>query len=254
MSAPRETVDALAAWRSPPAPVLGERAVHVWRIHVDDELPDVNWSVLSDDEHDRARRFHFEVHRRCFVAAHAATRRILAFYAHVNPLSLQFTEGEFGKPSLTNGNGLEFNLSHSGDLALLAVSRERAVGVDVERWNEETEHLTLAEHFFSEAECEALRGLAQANEQVVAGFFAAWSRKEAYIKASGHGITRGLHHFAVSLVPGEPARVIADQLDDMAADRWIMRDLPAGDGYSAALVAAAPVDDVLLFSAGASSL
>jgi 4'-phosphopantetheinyl transferase len=89
---------------------------------------------------------------------------------------------------------------------------------------------------------------------VVAGFFAAWSRKEAYIKASGHGITRGLHHFDVSLVPGETARLIADQFDELAADRWVMRELPAGEGYSAAVVAAAPVDDVLLFSAGASSL
>ncbi len=245
----REPEGALGTWRVPPAPPLAPRSVHVWRIQVDDGPYDDRWSVLSDDECERARRFHFEIHRRVFVAAHAATRRILAGYAGVAPASLAFSVGEFGKPSVVNQRGLEFNLSHSGDLALLAVSRSGAVGVDVEQWNPEIEHLHLAEHFFSVAERSALRGLAHAREQVVAGFFAAWSRKEAYIKASGHGITRGLDHFDVSLVPGEPARLIADQLDDRATDRWIMRDLPVGDGYSAALVAAAPVDDVLLFDA-----
>jgi 4'-phosphopantetheinyl transferase len=205
--------------------------------------------VLSEDERARAQRFHFEIHRRMFVAAHAATRRILAEYAGVAPHSLVFESGEFGKPSLVNSD-LEFNLSHSGDLALLAVSCGGAVGVDVEKWNHEIEHIQLAEHFFSEAERSALRGLAHASQHVVAGFFAAWSRKEAYIKASGHGITRGLDTFDVSLVPGEVARLMADQLDDVATERWVMRDLPAGEGYSAALVATAPVDEVLLFDAG----
>lgn len=240
----------LGAWRAPPPPPLGAHAVHVWRIRVDDENGDDAWPVLSHDERDRAHRFHFEIHRRSFVVSHAATRRILAGYANISAESVAFTTGEFGKPSLANAPSLEFNLSHSGDLALLAVSGSGDVGVDVEQWNAEIDHLNLAEHFFSEGERAALRGLAHADDQVVAGFFAAWSRKEAYLKASGHGITRGLHHFDVSLVPGEPARLIADQMDDAATERWVMCELPAGDGYSAALVAAAPVDQVLLFDAG----
>jgi 4'-phosphopantetheinyl transferase len=243
-------VTSTGVWRAPPPPPLGDGAVHVWRIRVDGELDGDRWSVLSPDERDRAHRFHFEIHRRCFVVAHAAARRILAGYANMSAESLAFTTGEFGKPALTNAPNLQFNLSHSGDLALLAVSRSGDVGVDVERWNARIDHLNLAEHFFSEGEQAALRGLAHSDTQVVAGFFAAWSRKEAYLKASGHGITRGLHHFHVSLVPGEPARLIGDQLDDVATERWVMCELPAGDGYSAALVAAAPVQEILLFDTG----
>jgi 4'-phosphopantetheinyl transferase len=236
-------------WLAPPPPILGRRAVHVWRIRLAEESEEDLWSVLSTDERERARKFHFEIHRRGFVVAHAALRQILSGYIGEPAERLTFVTGEFGKPALENARGLEFNLSHSGDLALLAVSRSGDVGVDVERWNAEIDHLDLAERFFSEEERAALRGLAHASDQVVEGFFAAWSRKEAYLKASGHGISRGLHHFDVSLRPGEPARLIADQLDDVATDRWFMRELSAGDGYSAALVAAAPVDEVLLFDA-----
>jgi 4'-phosphopantetheinyl transferase len=239
----------LGAWTAPPPPPLGECSVHVWRIRLDDEESDTLWSVLSSDERERARRFHFDMHRRAFVVAHAAMRRVLAWYANVPAASLVFTTGEFGKPALAGVPRLQFNLSHSGDFALLAVSQRGEVGVDVEQWNAEADHLNLADHFFSEGERAALRGLADASEQVVAGFFAAWSRKEAYLKASGHGISRGLHHFNVSLLPGEPARLIADELDDLATDRWVMCELPVGDGYSAAVVATAPVDDILLFDA-----
>ncbi|MEO5814768.1 MAG: 4'-phosphopantetheinyl transferase superfamily protein [Gemmatimonadaceae bacterium] len=223
--------------------------MHVWRIRLEDEDEEDLWSVLSHDERERARRFHFEVHRRGFVVAHAALRRILSGYLGEPAERLTFVTGEFGKPALESARGLEFNLSHSGDLALLAVSRSGDVGVDVERWNAEIDHLDLADHFFSQDERSALRELSHADDQVVRGFFAAWSRKEAYLKASGHGISRGLHHFDVSLRPGEPARLIADQLDDVAAARWVMRELVAAEGYSAALVAAAPVDEVLLFDA-----
>jgi 4'-phosphopantetheinyl transferase len=238
----------LGVWGAPPPPPLGECSVHVWRIRLDDEDSEA-LSVLSSDERERAHRFHFDDHRRAFVVAHAAMRRILAWYADVPATSLVFTTGEFGKPALADIPNLQFNLSHSGDFALVAVAQRGAVGVDVERWNAAVDHLNLAEHFFSEGECAALQALATASEQVVAGFFAAWSRKEAYLKASGHGITRGLHHFNVSLAPGEPARLIADELDSLAADRWVMCELPVGDGYSAAVVATAPVDDILLFDA-----
>ncbi|MEP6732480.1 MAG: 4'-phosphopantetheinyl transferase superfamily protein [bacterium] len=248
MHATREDV-----WRSAPPPPLGNHAVHVWRIRVDEMADNGRLSVLSGKEQERARRFHFDTHRRCYIVSHSATRRILGGYSGASPETLTFTEGEFGKPSLVRAPGacaLEFNLSHSGDLALLAVSRGGEVGVDVERWNAQIEHLNLAEHFFSESEQQALRGLTHADELVVAGFFAAWSRKEAYLKASGHGITRGLHHFDVTLVPGDDARLVADRMDDSATERWVMRDLPVDDGYSGAVVAAAPVDEIVLLDAG----
>jgi 4'-phosphopantetheinyl transferase len=209
--------------------------------------------TLSAEEQARADRFFRDVHRRRFVIAHGALRRILADYLDVMPGVLEFVTGEHGKPALTPIAGpqpaaVEFNLSHSGDLALVAVTRANPVGVDVEQWDEGVECLELAERFFSPNERRALRALAKAPNHVVAGFFAAWTRKEAYLKATGHGIVRGLHHFDVTLAPGEPARLVADRLDRDATERWTMTELAPAEGYSAALVVASPLRGVQRFA------
>ena len=238
-------------WHPRPHPPLGAHDVHVWRVPLDDDArADSYWSLLSEEERRRASRFVRDVHRRRFVAAHGALRSILAAYVNAEPAALDFVSGEHGKPALRDVTGrpsVEFNLSHSDDLALVAVARARAVGVDLERWSE-VEHLELAERFFSPGERDALRALAHAPHLVEAGFFAAWTRKEAYLKATGQGITRGLHHFDVALTPGEPARLLADRLDDAATARWSMIALEPAPGYSAALVVASPIGDVLQFT------
>jgi 4'-phosphopantetheinyl transferase len=234
-----------------PPPLEGD-AVHVWRVPLDDEARARElWPLLSGGERARAERFYREVHRRRYVAAHGALRVILATYVGIAPGELEFETGEHGKPALrraASGAAIEFNLSHSHDLALVAVARARPVGVDLERWADDVEHLELAERFFSPRERDALRALAHEPALVAAGFFAAWTRKEAYLKATGHGITRGLHHFDDALAPGERPRLLADRLDRDAAERWSMAALDAAPGFSAALVVAAPLGDVLHLS------
>jgi 4'-phosphopantetheinyl transferase len=238
-------------WYPRPNPPLGAHDVHVWRVPLDDARADAYAGLLSDDERRRAARFVRDVHRRRFIAAHGALRSILAGYVGAEPAALDFVSGEHGKPALRGATGraaVEFNLSHSDDLALVAVARAHAVGVDLERWSEGVEYLELAERFFSPGERRALRALAHVPDLVEAGFFAAWTRKEAYLKATGHGITRGLHHFDVALAPGEPARLLADRLDADATARWTMFALDPAPGYSAALVAASPIGEVLQFT------
>ncbi|HEV7991815.1 MAG TPA: 4'-phosphopantetheinyl transferase superfamily protein [Gemmatimonadaceae bacterium] len=242
-------------WRSPPAPPLGGADAHVWRVALDDPTDaESYWPLLSDEEQGRAGRFYREVHRRRFTVAHGALRVILSSYLTDAPESLAFHTGEHGKPALERAPGasepaLEFNLSHSHDVALVAVALDRPVGVDVERHSEDTEHLELAERFFSPSERRALREVADDLGRLTAGFFAAWSRKEAYLKAIGCGITRGLHHFDVSLTPDAPAGLLADRMDPSAAQRWSMRSLDAAPGFSGALVTEAPLREVLLFDA-----
>ena len=240
---------------SRPAP-LDADDVHVWRIALDDESRlDECWALLSDIEQAKARRFYRDMHRRRYVVAHGTMRAILARYLGEPAESLCFAEGEHGKPSLVRASNasqprVEFNLSHSDELGLVAVALDRPVGVDLERWSTETEHLELAERFFSPVERVALRALGDDLERLTAGFFAAWTRKEAYLKATGEGITRGLHHFDVSLAPDEGARLLADRLDPAAAERWTMQALAPAAGFSAALVATAPLREVRLFDAG----
>jgi len=222
--------------------------VHVWRVPLDDAAG--AWAMrplLSAAERAQADRYHAEIHRVRYAVAHGWLRRILARYAGGPPASLAFGAGPNGKPFLADPAhaALHFNLAHSGALGLVAVSRA-PVGVDVEAWDRTVEYLDLAEHFFSPSERVALGALAHDLVALGAGFFAAWSRKEAYLKATGDGITRGLHHFDVTLGPDEPAALLADRLDAAATRRWAMTALDVGPGYSAALVAQAPLHEVVL--------
>ena len=194
--------------------------MHVWRIPLDDDARVESYrSLLSDEERRRAARFVRDLHRRRFIAAHGALRSILAGYVGTEPAALHFVSGEHGKPALRDPTGrppVEFNLSHSDDLALVAVARAHAVGVDLERWSGGRGASGARRAVLLPGRTGALRALAHAPISIEAGFFAAWTRKEAYLKATGHGITRGLHHFDVALAPGDPARLIADRLDDDA--------------------------------------
>jgi 4'-phosphopantetheinyl transferase len=224
----------------------------VWRVTLNDEtLAERYWPLLSAEEQGRAQRFYREILTTRYVVAHGALRTILAGYVGDRPEALEFVTGAHGKPALVprspDAPSIEFNLSHSDDLALIAVARSRPVGVDVERWSDSVEHLELAERFFSPVEHSNLLTLASEPELVAPGFFSAWTRKEAYMKATGYGISRGLHHFDVTLAPDEPAKLLQDRLDATASDRWMMVALSPAAGYSGALVVAAPLDDVLLF-------
>lgn len=233
---------------------LTDGQLHVWTVGLSDHAPSArDWGLLSREEDAKARRFHFQKHREQYVLAHAALRQILAAYAEVLPQHLQFVAGAAGKPAIAvgqNGRNIEFNLSHSGDYAIVAVTRGRAVGVDIEQWNDRVEFLDLATHYFSPQEYTALLKLRDAPADLMQGFFQAWSRKEAYLKATGAGITNGLHHFDVSLAPDEDAALLIDRTDASATTRWVMMALPTADGYSAAVCVGAPVVGIRYWTFG----
>ena len=240
-------------WRVAGRPTLTEHAVHVWRVALDEDWrAEAYWRLLSDDERNRAARCVTATHRRRYVVSHGALRVLLADYVGVAPENIAYEIGAHGKPALAAVQRspalVEFNLSHSEDIALVAVARARPVGVDVQHWSPDVEHLRLAERFFSPRERDALRALADTSDGITAGFFAAWTRKEAYLKASGDGIARGLQHFDVSLSPGERARLLADRLDDDATTRWSMESFEPAPRYSAAVVVASPLHDVERFA------
>lgn len=234
-------------------PLLGVRDAHVWRIQLD-VAHDMDFlrSVLPPEEQARADRFVSAHHTRRFIIAYGIMRQILAGYLGALAADLRFGVGDHGKPFLElpthNVPTIEFNLSHSGSVALLAIARGRAIGVDVEEWDDRVQHLAVSERFFSPVERDALRAL-DADGRVIDGFFAAWSRKEAYLKATGRGITRGLHHFDVSLHPDAPAVLVADRLDVDAPSQWTMRAIAPRRGYSAAVVVESPLNTLLLFEA-----
>jgi 4'-phosphopantetheinyl transferase len=210
--------------------------VRVWRLAVD-ALP---WqqceNVLSPDEGGRARRYQFEKDRRQFVVTRAVLRVLLGNYLKTTPERVVFNYGEYGKPSLAEpGSGIRFNVSHSGELALIAVANGREVGVDVEFLRPMADREQLAAASFSSRELAEFRALPPARQQ--AAFFAGWTRKEAYLKARGGGLSIPLDSFAVSLAPHGPASLLEVRNDPLEPSRWGMADLLVAQGYAGALVA-----------------
>jgi len=234
----------MMTWQEPPprgalGARLGVNDIHVWRARLKprDHVVTSLRLVLSADERTRADRFYFERDRRSFTVARGVLRSLLGGYLGCAPADVGFGYRDKGKPYATSpASDVAFNVSHSGDYALLAFTRGRALGVDVELRRDMSDLTSLAETSFSPSEFAVFRGLPTA--QHVEAFFACWSRKEAFIKATGEGVSQ-LAEFDVTLRPGEPARILAVR-GPSAVVRYAMHELPPIDGHAAALVIAEP--------------
>lgn len=193
--------------------------------------------TLSREERERAARLRLDRDRRRFVVARGGLRMILGEYLGVDPGEVEIGRSERGKPRLTrDGTGLRFSLSRSGELALCAVAWDREVGVDVERLRPIADALEIAEHFFSERERQALRR--RDDERRQRAFFRVWTRKEAWLKACGVGLTLPLDRVEVSVEEDEPARLLSVPDDSSPASCWSLHELAPSAGYLAALAVA----------------
>lgn len=223
------------SWLTPPVDLqLHSDQADVWRVFLTvqpDSLQQME-STLSADELQRASRFHFEHDRRHYIVAHVSLRGILAGYLQTEPNQLKFSANEYGKPFLPDHN-IEFNLSHSREYALIAVARGRRVGVDIELTREDIELESLATRYFSPREVSELMALPPQHRTL--GFFHCWTRKEAYIKAHGLGLSLPLDSFDVSLSPNEPVTLRATRPDANEASRWSLHSLDVESNYAAAL-------------------
>ncbi len=229
-------------WLSQPdRPDLPEDAVHIWQVRLVAPVDMVRHlaSMLASDEQARVARFHFEPDRRQFIIVRAALRVLLAGYQGQSNAGLQFGYLEFGRPFLLRRDGqpetsITFNVSHSYEVALLAFARGMRIGIDVERIRPEVAGGRIAERFYSSREVAALRGLPAVEQP--AAFFRCWTRKEAFVKARGEGLSLPLHSFDVSLAPDEPAVLLHVAGEPVEAERWTLRAVtPTIPGYAAAL-------------------
>ena len=221
-------------WNPPPHSLsLQVGQVHVWRICLEqeDEFLERFRRTLAPEELDRAGRFRFERLQRHFIASRGFLRDVLARYLPQKPADLRFNYNDYGKPSLAGEHSLEFNMSHSHDVGLVAVTRDAAVGVDVEHIRADFASDEIARRFFSRLEVEIFNSLPQ-HEQVAA-FFRCWSRKEAYIKAIGKGLSQPLDGFDVTLAPSEPPALLRAGDDDTRT--WSFSDIDIGPDYASAL-------------------
>ena len=188
------------------------------------------------DEIIRADRFYFAKDRDYFIAARGVLRTILGRYLGVDPGQVHFRYNSYGKPSLDHPPGedaLNFNLSHSAGLALYAFTCARRVGIDLEYMRADVDYEQLARRNFSLYEKAVFQALPP--EQKRQAFFNCWTRKEAYVKARGEGLSIALEQFDVSLKPGEPARLLGSREDPGETAQWSLQELAPGSGYAAAL-------------------
>ncbi len=225
---------------------LSENTVHVWRaaLHTPTSVVQCYQRYLIEEELKHAGRFHFEKDRNHFIVAHGILRILIGRYLNVEPSQLHFCLNAYGKPSLESSShmpALNFNISHSHDLALFAFTYTRQVGVDVEymRLGGEgsgdggDDYEQLAQHYFSAYERSVLQMLPV--EEKRQAFFQCWTRKEAYIKARGMGLSLPLDLFDVSLRPDEPAALLHSRENAQEAACWSLRELLPGTGYVGAL-------------------
>ena len=209
--------------------------VHVWALFLDPPQAELRRleSVISCEEAARAERFAFTPDRRRYLAAHGLLRLVLGGYLGTSPDAVAFRSKGDGKPRLAHPERLRFNLSHSGRIGLLAVSAKREVGVDIEEIRDIDNVEDLAKSCFSPGERAALAAVPVVQRKWA--FFAGWTRKEAFLKTLGEGLSRPLDSFDVSLAPGEPARLLRVQGAPGAAEAYVVRSLEPAPGYLGAV-------------------
>ena len=219
-------------------PILLNDDIHVWRASL--EVPSARleylYRMLSEDEVIRAKQYCFEQDRRRFIIRRGLLRRILSGYLGQSPSKISFSYNSYGKPALASISGkptLYFNMSHSCGLAIYAITRSQEVGVDIERIRPSENAEDIVKRFFSSREKAEFSTLPERIKKQA--FFTCWTRKEAYIKARGEGLSHPLDQFSVSLIPGEPARLLSCHNDSCETERWDLRELTVNARYVATL-------------------
>jgi 4'-phosphopantetheinyl transferase len=233
--------------RSPkPKRKLADDEIHVWKCKLEvDHVERLRlWSSLSDEEKLRAVRFRCVVDRNRFVVTHGRLREIIGFYAELAPHEIVLVREENGKPvlgSALRAKCVDFNITHSGDVALFAFGQHRNIGIDVEKIEEGIGIQSIAETCLSISEQVSLSNLPSKDR--VTGFFNCWTRKEAYLKARGDGLRVALSGFDVTLAPGTPARFLAG-----VGPEWQIVAFYAESNFPAALVYDGPVCKIRFLS------
>jgi 4'-phosphopantetheinyl transferase len=214
-------------------PAIGRGVVAVWNVCIGGKPDDERVrAALSGDELDRASRFVYDLHRNRYLAGRLALRELLGRYLNCAPSEVRFGYSSYGKPELS-GETLRFNVAHADDVAVIGLTEHDRLGVDVERLRELRDVDGVARSVFSERELEAFRALPVSSK--TQGFFNCWTRKEAFVKAVGEGLSHPLDVFDVTLRPGDQARLLELQGSTTRAGRWSLFDLSPAEGWVGAV-------------------
>ncbi len=214
---------------------LPSNEVHIWHASVEVSETCLKRLIifLSEDEVKRSNRFHFERDRKRFIVAHGLLRHILSCYCVSDPDEHSFRRNRYGKPALASDDNIRFSMSHSGERVLYGITRGREIGVDIERLRPFEDIEQIVENYFSSREKSEFSTLPDYMENK--SFFTCWTRKEAYTKAQGKGMSLPLNQFSVSFLPGGPVRLTETLHSIKEKNHWSLREIVVNAEYAAAV-------------------
>ena len=231
----------IVTWQQPPPELkLINDQVHIWQASFEFTADRIHsfkaW--LSKEEMERANRFLFQKDHDLFIVSHGILRAILGRYLKTSPQRIVFAFNRYGKPFLAAPEGvpLHFNLSHSHQQGLYAFSRNLEVGIDLEFIKPKPHAAQIIARFFSETEKREFQNLP--SRLKTNAFFKGWTEKEAYLKAHGSGLSIPLHKFSVTLNPHKPAMLLQIDPDIIDGKPWLLKEIPLGENYAAAVAVA----------------
>jgi 4'-phosphopantetheinyl transferase len=218
--------------------LLDDGEVHIWTAR--SNAPDISLTtlekLLNDGEKARASRFIFERHRFAFTFAHGVLRQILSSYLDQAPERIRFDHNAFGKPFLAEpdaARGTQFNMSHSGDAVLVALTRGRHIGADIEQMRVMRDFALIAKSNFTPQECAMIH--CHPSDLQPRAFFTCWTRKEAFIKAVGKGLSIPLNTFDSSIPAGQPGIRLITPNEAPDVESWWIADLKVPEDYAGAI-------------------
>jgi len=227
-------------WKQPTQNLsLAPNQIHIWRMFLNQPTEKTQQlsQILSPEENNKANRFYFEKDRHKFILSRGTLRTILSQYLNFPPQNLKFTYSKQGKPTLLTETPIYFNLSHSHEITLYAITLNREIGIDLEFLRPITEAENIVKNYFSNKESALFNTIS--SDQKPEAFFNAWTRKEAYLKATGQGLSQPLKEVEVNFTPGEPAKLLSIKGDTQKASEWTLKHLIPHPNYIACVAISA---------------
>ncbi len=234
-------------WHNPTIfPLLSANSIHIWKtdLNQNEQVIAEYRQYLSQDEQARADRFLFDKHRNRYTVARGVLRKLLARYLNLRPNEIEFNYTQHGKPQIAYSD-LKFNVSHSHEVAVYVFNLHHEVGVDCEQLNHKHAEQDLAQRFFAKNEYQRLIQLPESQRHLA--FFNLWTRKEAFIKAIGLGLSYPLNKFEVSFYPDEEPAILAIHDDPAAVSKWSVAAFKPTDDYVAAVVVEGAIGKIEYF-------
>jgi len=222
--------------KSPLEPSISGEEVHIYYVSissVENQIPILK-NYLTDEEEKKIMKFIFEKDRKCHMISRSVLKDILSRYLSIKAEDVIFTYNDYGKPFLgnkINNAEINFNLSHSGDMIIYAFSTGRSIGVDVQEIRNMDSTDDIFKRYFSDYENSIFDTLPV--ELKTGAFYSCWTRKEAYVKAHGSGLSFPLDKFSVSFLPGKDAELLHDEFNDVSG--WTLKEIFSSPDYTAAL-------------------